>query len=174
MFCCYATDNVLSGIGVFVCTFFYMYAWSYTSEVNSKRIRERYLQAILRQEVEYFDDVGAGEVATRIEGDTRTYFRDFTLFFQISTSRFIDLVQQGISEKVPMCLQFTGSFIAGMILAYTQSWRLALAMSSILPCVMVAGGIMGKFMTRYSQCVPLSPQNSVKLMNLPPGCLQTG
>lgn len=50
-----------------------MYTWNYTSEVNSKRIRERYLQAILRQDVEYFDDVGAGEVATRIQSDTRAY-----------------------------------------------------------------------------------------------------
>lgn len=50
-----------------------MYTWNYTSEVNSKRIRERYLQAILRQDVEYFDEVGAGEVATRIQSDTRAY-----------------------------------------------------------------------------------------------------
>jgi ATP-binding cassette subfamily B (MDR/TAP) protein 1 len=49
-----------------------MYTWSYTSEVNSKRIREAYLKATLRQDVEYFDEVGAGEVATRIQNDTRT------------------------------------------------------------------------------------------------------
>lgn len=56
---------------MFVCTFLYMYTWVYTSEVNAKRIRERYLQAVLKQEIAYFDDVGAGEVATRIQTDTR-------------------------------------------------------------------------------------------------------
>jgi len=59
------------GFAMFVCTYLYMCAWAYTSEVNGKRIRERYLQAILKQEIAYFDNVGAGEVATRIQTDTR-------------------------------------------------------------------------------------------------------
>ncbi|KXN91894.1 Leptomycin B resistance protein pmd1 [Leucoagaricus sp. SymC.cos] len=123
---------VYAGIGVLVCTWVYMYAWTYTSEVNSKRIREAYLKTTLRQDVEYFDDVGAGEVATRIQTDTH-------------------LVQSGISEKIPMAMQFMGSFIAGIILGYTKSWRLALAMSSVLPCISLTGAIMGKFMTKYTQ-----------------------
>ncbi|KXN91892.1 Leptomycin B resistance protein pmd1 [Leucoagaricus sp. SymC.cos] len=127
-----ALYSVYLGIGELVCTWVYMYTWTYTSEVNSKRIREAYLKATLRQDVEYFDDVGAGEVATRIQTDTH-------------------LVQSGISEKIPMAIQFMGSFIAGIILGYTKSWRLALAMSSILPCISLTGAIMEKFMTKYTQ-----------------------
>jgi len=56
---------------MFVCTYAYMSIWVYTGEVNAKRIRERYLQAVLRQDIAYFDNVGAGEVATRIQTDTR-------------------------------------------------------------------------------------------------------
>ena len=37
----------------------------------SKRVRENYLRAVLRQDIAYFDNVGAGEVATRIQTDTR-------------------------------------------------------------------------------------------------------
>ncbi len=37
------------------------------------RLRERYLEAILRQDIAYFDNVGAGEVTTRIRTDTRMY-----------------------------------------------------------------------------------------------------
>jgi ABC-type multidrug transport system fused ATPase/permease subunit len=48
-----------------------MCIWVYTGEINSKRIRERYLKAVLRQDIAFFDDVGAGEVATRIQTDTR-------------------------------------------------------------------------------------------------------
>jgi ATP-binding cassette subfamily B (MDR/TAP) protein 1 len=54
-----------------VCTYIYMYVWVHTAEVNAKRIRERYLQAILRQDIQFFDNVGAGEIATRIQTDTR-------------------------------------------------------------------------------------------------------
>lgn len=53
------------------CTYAYMLIWVWTAEVNAKRIRERYLQAVLRQDIAYFDNVGAGEVATRIQTDTR-------------------------------------------------------------------------------------------------------
>lgn len=56
---------------MFVCTFLYMYIWVHTAEVNAKRIREHYLHAILRQDIAFFDNVGAGEVATRIQTDTR-------------------------------------------------------------------------------------------------------
>lgn len=44
-----------------------MGAWVYTGELASKRIREKYLQSILRQDVAFFDNLGAGEVATRIQ-----------------------------------------------------------------------------------------------------------
>lgn len=57
---------------MFACTYIYMVVWVYTGEVNAKRLRERYLRAVLRQDVAYFDNVGAGEVATRIQTDTRS------------------------------------------------------------------------------------------------------
>jgi ATP-binding cassette, subfamily B (MDR/TAP), member 1 len=53
------------------CTYIFMATWIYTAEVGAKRLRERYLQAVLRQDVAFFDNVGAGEVATRIQTDTR-------------------------------------------------------------------------------------------------------
>ncbi|KAF5385690.1 hypothetical protein D9757_005473 [Collybiopsis confluens] len=120
------------GIGMFVCTYAYMYIWTYTGEVNAKRIRERYLQAVLRQDIQFFDKVGAGEVATRIQTDTH-------------------LVQQGISEKVALVVSFLAAFFTGFILAYARNWRLALAMSSILPCIGLAGALMNKFVSKYMQ-----------------------
>jgi ATP-binding cassette subfamily B (MDR/TAP) protein 1 len=127
-----ATFLVCIGIGMFVCTYTYMYIWVYTGEINAKRIRERYLQAVLRQDIAFFDNVGAGEVATRIQTDTH-------------------LVQQGISEKVALVANFLGAFVCGFALAYARSWRLALAMSSILPCIAITGGIMNKFISTYMQ-----------------------
>ncbi|QRV77587.1 ABC transporter transmembrane region [Ceratobasidium sp. AG-Ba] len=123
---------VFIGIGMFVCTFIYMYFWIYTGEVNSKRVRERYLQAVLRQDIAYFDNLGAGEVATRIQTDTH-------------------LVQQGISEKVPLVISYLGAFFTGFILAYIRCWQLALACSSILPCIAITGALMNKFVSTYMQ-----------------------
>ncbi|PSR94662.1 hypothetical protein PHLCEN_2v4394 [Hermanssonia centrifuga] len=127
-----ASYLVYMGLGSFVCTFLYMYTWSYTGEVNAMRLRERYLEAILRQDVAYFDNVGAGEVTTRIRTDTH-------------------LVQQGTSEKVALSASFVSSFFTGMILAYIRSWRLALALSSMIPAIAIAGAFMNYFISRYKQ-----------------------
>jgi len=94
-----------------------MGAWVYTGEKLSKRIRERYLTSVLRQDVavrplldrsslsnmrltcppllssarcardQFFDTVGAGEVATRIQTDTH-------------------LIQEGTSEKVALAVSY--------------------------------------------------------------------
>jgi ATP-binding cassette, subfamily B (MDR/TAP), member 1 len=37
------------------------------------------------------------------------------------------------------------------VLAYTKSWRLALALSSILPCIVITGAVMNKFISTYMQ-----------------------
>jgi ABC-type multidrug transport system fused ATPase/permease subunit len=45
------------GIALIVATYTYMVTWTYTGEVNAKRVREQYLKAILRQDIAYFDKV---------------------------------------------------------------------------------------------------------------------
>ena len=50
-----------------------------------------------------------------------------------------------------MVINFLAAFITGFILAYVRCWRLALAMSSILPCIAIAGGVMNRFISKYMQ-----------------------
>jgi ATP-binding cassette subfamily B (MDR/TAP) protein 1 len=66
-------------------------------------------------------------------------------------SLFSDLVQQGISEKIPLAFGFICAFLVGFILAFSQQWKLALAMSSIIPMIAVTGGLMNKFISKYMQ-----------------------
>ncbi|KIM25827.1 hypothetical protein M408DRAFT_204802 [Serendipita vermifera MAFF 305830] len=120
---------VFIGIGIFATTYIYMVFWIHTAETAAKRIRENYLRAILRQDVAFFDNVGAGEVATRIQTDTH-------------------LVQQGISEKVPIAIYFIGAFVTGFILAFARNWKLSLAISSIVPCIAITGALMNVFMSK--------------------------
>lgn len=127
-----ASYLVYIGIGMIVCTYGYMVIWEITSEKAARRIREKFLKATLRQEVSFFDDLGSGEIATRIESDTH-------------------LVATGISSKFPIAVQFISTFFTGYILAYVKCWRLALAVSSMLPAIMSAGAFMGRSSTRFTQ-----------------------
>ncbi|ORY35855.1 multidrug resistance protein 1 [Naematelia encephala] len=119
------------GLGMFACTWSYMFIWNWTGEVNAKRVRERYLRAVLRQDIAYFDDLGAGEVATRIQTDCH-------------------LIQEGTSEKVALVVQYLATFVTGFALAYARSWRLALALSSLFPVIVLTGVTMMTIMTRFS------------------------
>ena len=60
-----------------------------------------------------------------------------------------DLVQQGISEKVALVMNLLAAFVTGFILAYIRCWRLALALSSMLPCVAISGIVMFKILSSY-------------------------
>ncbi|KAL0573652.1 hypothetical protein V5O48_008298, partial [Marasmius crinis-equi] len=120
------------GVGQFLVTYIYMFTWVYTGEVNAKRVREHYLRAVLRQDIAFFDKVGAGEVTTRIQTDTH-------------------LVQQGTSEKVALVVNYLSAFFTAFILSFARSWRLALALCSILPVTTTAGFVMSRFISRYMQ-----------------------
>ncbi|KAK0459997.1 ste6-like protein [Desarmillaria tabescens] len=131
-----ASYLVYIGIGMFACTYVYMLTWVYTAEAIAKRIREHYLEATLRQDIAYFDNVGAGEIATRIQTDTGEFF--VTGY----------LAQKGIGEKVPTAVTCVAAFTCGFILAYARSWKLALAMSSIIPVIVVTGAVLNIHLSR--------------------------
>ena len=73
----------------------------YTGETTTRRIREAYLRAVLRQNIGFFDSLGAGEVTTRITSD-------------------MHLIQEGISEKIPITCQFISTFFAGFTVAFIK------------------------------------------------------
>ncbi|KAI3480555.1 hypothetical protein L1887_57274 [Cichorium endivia] len=123
---------VYIGVAMLVATYVYMAAWIYTGQVVTRRIREHYLQAILRQDIAYFDVVGAGEITTRIQSD-------------------IQLIQEGISDKIPMSVMFISAFVTGFIVAYVKSWQLALALSSMIPCIIIAGALMNAVTAKLQQ-----------------------
>ena len=123
---------VIIGIASFVVIYVYMAIFVYTGEVITQRIRKEYLRAILRQDIAYFDSLGAGEITTRIQSD-------------------IQLIQDGISDKLPLNVAFISTFITGFIIAYVRNWKLALVMTCILPCIVGSAIVMNKFVSSYQQ-----------------------
>ena len=108
------------GIGMFVCTYAYMVIWTYTSESQSRRMRETYLQAVLRQEIAYFDDFGPGALASRIQTDTH-------------------LVQVSIGEKIPIIVQAFSTLVTGYVVAYCRNARVAGVLTVVLPVQFLIG-----------------------------------
>jgi ATP-binding cassette subfamily B (MDR/TAP) protein 1 len=66
---------VYLGIASLVTVYVATVGFAYTGEKITQRIREEYLRAIFRQNIAFFDFLGAGEVTTRItSGMTASYW----------------------------------------------------------------------------------------------------
>ncbi|KAJ5963259.1 ABC transporter integral membrane type 1 [Penicillium vulpinum] len=120
------TSNVLYfvylGIGEFVTIYVSTVGFIYTGEHVTQKIREHYLEAILRQNIAYFDKLGAGEVTTRITADT-------------------NLIQDGISEKVGLTLTAVATFVTAFVVAYIKYAPLAgICTSTMVALVLIMGG----------------------------------
>lgn len=107
-------------------------AFIYTGEHMSQKIREQYLAAILRQNVAFFDKLGAGEITTRITADT-------------------NLIQEGISEKVGLTLTALATFFTAFIIGFIKSWKLTLIMLSTVVAISLVMGVGSGFMVKFGK-----------------------
>ncbi|CAI5481222.1 unnamed protein product [Closterium sp. Yama58-4] len=100
------------------------------SGVNtSARVRRLYLQALLRQEVAFFDlEACSGELITRVSTD-------------------VLLLQDAISEKVGNCIHYFSTFVCGFIVGFTSVWQLALVILAVCPLIIATGGIYAAVLT---------------------------
>lgn len=122
---------VYIGIAQFGTVYVSTVGFIYVGERITLKIREQYLKAMLRQNMAYFDEMGAGEVTTRITADT-------------------NLIQDGISEKVGMTLSAVSMFISGVIIAYIKSWKLALICTPTVLCLAIAMVIGYHFTVKFT------------------------
>ncbi|KAL5572555.1 hypothetical protein UlMin_022152 [Ulmus minor] len=125
---------VYLGLAVMVVAFMEGYCWSKTSERQVLRMRYKYLEAVLRQEVGFFDSQEAttSEVINSISKDT-------------------SLIQEVLSEKVPIFLMHSSVFISGLAFSSFFSWRLSLVAFPTLLLLIIPGMIYGKYLLYLSR-----------------------
>ncbi|KAK2030382.1 P-loop containing nucleoside triphosphate hydrolase protein [Colletotrichum zoysiae] len=97
----------------------------------AQRIRERYLAAILRQNIAYFDGLGVGEVNTRLTTD-------------------INLIQDAITGKASATLSAIATFVSALIISFIKSWVLTLIVFPAQILIVGAMGVGAKFMIKYT------------------------
>jgi ATP-binding cassette subfamily B (MDR/TAP) protein 1 len=123
---------VYLAIGEFVCTYIATVGFIYTGEHVSAKIREHYLESCMKQNIGFFDKLGAGEVTTRITADT-------------------NLIQDGISEKVGLTLAAVATFVAAFVISFISFWKLTLILLSTVVALMLCMGGGSTFIVKYSK-----------------------
>ena len=120
------------GVAEFVTIYISTVGFIYTGEHISGKIRAHYLEACMRQNIGFFDNLGSGEVTTRITADT-------------------NLVQDGMSEKVGLTLTAIATFITAFVIGFIKSWKLTLILSSTVAAITVIMGSGSSFIVKYSK-----------------------
>ncbi|TDZ65015.1 Leptomycin B resistance protein pmd1 [Colletotrichum trifolii] len=123
---------VYLAIGVFIAQYVSTVGFIYTGEHISAKIREHYLESCMRQNIGFFDKLGAGEVTTRITADT-------------------NLIQDGISEKVGLTLAAIATFISAFVIGFIHYWKLTLILLSTVVALLLSMGGASSFIVKYSK-----------------------
>lgn len=123
---------VYIAIAVFTTVYISMVGFIYTGEHITQKLREHYLAAVLRQNIAFFDKLGAGEITTRI------------------TSDMVD-IQAGISEKVGLTLTGISTFVGALVVGFVKDWRLTLILFSIVVSMVSAMAMWSKLMVKYQK-----------------------
>ncbi|KAI8806223.1 P-loop containing nucleoside triphosphate hydrolase protein [Cladochytrium replicatum] len=121
---------VYFGLAMAVAGYFSQMMWILSGENQTKVIREKYVQSILRQDLAWFDSAQEGSLTTRLAQDTQ-------------------LIQDGISEKFGLVLQGLAQFIGGFTVAFVYGWKLALVLLAALPIMGIVGTIMVTLITKF-------------------------
>lgn len=115
----------------FVLIWVYTSCWSSLGERIVRRLRERYVQALLSQDMAYFDKLPPGEISTRLSENLIT-------------------VQNGTSEKVGIFLSSLAYFIASYIVAFVLLPELAAQLIALVPAFLLVSMLGAHFVSKYT------------------------
>lgn len=116
---------VIVGVVNMLAGYLQVYCWTATGERQTQRFRERYVNALLSQEIGWFDTIGAGQLNTKV-------------------AEVIGEIQDGLSRKIGDLLQNGIQVIGSLVVAFYLCWELTLVLLACIPCLAVAATYMIK------------------------------
>ncbi|KAL2323240.1 hypothetical protein Fmac_027619 [Flemingia macrophylla] len=119
----YAFYFLVVGAAIWASSWAEISCWMWTGERQSTRMRIRYLEAALNQDIQFFD----------------TEVRTSDVVFAINTDAV--MVQDAISEKLGNFIHYMATFVSGFVVGFTAVWQLALVTLAVVPMIAVIGVI---------------------------------
>ncbi|CAH0719110.1 unnamed protein product, partial [Brenthis ino] len=99
--------------------------FNYTALKQIERVKEKFLQAVLRQDITWYDLNTSMNFATKVSDDVEKY-------------------REGIGEKVPMLIYLVMSFVTSVIISFAYGWELTLVILSCAPIIIATTAIVAK------------------------------
>ncbi|KAG6437320.1 hypothetical protein SASPL_102234 [Salvia splendens] len=128
----YAFYFLVVGAAIWASSWAEISCWMWTGERQSTKMRIKYLEAALNQDIQFFD----------------TEVRTSDVVFAINTDAV--MVQDAISEKLGNFLHYMATFVSGFVVGFTAAWQLALVTLAVVPLIAVIGGIHATTLSKLS------------------------
>lgn len=122
---------VYISIGSFFAIYIHIMCWNLTGERLVQRLRDQYFRSLLRQEPSFFDNLPAGEVSSRLNGDIST-------------------IQMGASQKVGMMIASVSFFVTAYIVAFIKNSKLAAILISLVPAFFLMSVVGKHYVSKYA------------------------
>jgi ABC transporter fused permease/ATP-binding protein len=110
------------------------YAFTVAGERVVARLRADLYQAMMRQEVAFFDERRTGELTSRLASDTT-------------------VLQNAVTTNISMLLRFGSMGIGALVILVWTSWQLTLVMLAIVPVVAIGMIFYGRILRALSRKV---------------------
>ncbi|XP_047947710.1 ABC transporter B family member 11-like isoform X2 [Salvia hispanica] len=148
-------EFVYLALGCGLASFLQVSCWTITGERQSSRIRRLYLQAVLRQDIAYFDEkVSTGEIIEKMSSDT-------------------NLIHDAIGEKAGKFVQVVTTLLGGFVVAFAKGWLLALVMFSALPLTVVSSVVVYSLSFKMNSQAQKARNDAANVVHQTIGCIRT-
>ncbi|KAI3773274.1 hypothetical protein L1987_47799 [Smallanthus sonchifolius] len=137
----------LAGI-VVIGAYLQIACWRLVGERSAHRIRTKYLRAVLRQDVSFFDtDISTSDIMHGISSD-------------------VAQIQEVMGDKMAHFIYHIFTFICGYTVGFLKSWKVSLAVFAVTPLTMFCGvaykavyvGLATKEMNSYKKAGSIAEQ----------------
>ncbi|OMO82843.1 hypothetical protein COLO4_22806 [Corchorus olitorius] len=121
-----------------------------------KRIRAMTFEKVVHQEISWFDDPAnsSGAIGARLSTDAST-------------------VRTLVGDTLALIVQNISTITAGLIIAFTANWKLALAILAVSPLMLAQGFIQAKFMKGFSGDAKVMYEEASQVANDAVGSIRT-
>ena len=113
---------------VFIVTVLSTGCFELVAERQVVRFRREYFQAILRQDIEWFDQHGGLELPSSIAGDTQ-------------------VMKAGVGEKLAQIISAISSFCIAFTFGFFRGWQLTLVMCGCVPFLAISSKLSRDFLS---------------------------
>ena len=107
---------LIIGAIMFVCNFFMMFLWAYSSLRQIHWMKINYFYLILRQEQGWFDENNAFEFATKVQAQ-------------------LEQIELGVGDRFGQIILMLAELISGFVIGFIASWKLTLVLFCCAPFI---------------------------------------